>query len=559
MATVDAEKKLQKRVLHWLVDDLGYTYLGNLEDIDNTPVKEDLLKANLKKRGYSDDQIKTAISELLSKVNNQVDTLYQINRGVYSLLRYGRQGAKDERGRRQTVHYINWDDIDSNDFYVAEEVSVLRFDKVTRKRPDVVLYINGIALGIFELKSSYVSAGKGIRQMLQNQKRENILNFFSTAQFLFAGNEAEGLFYGTTDTPEKYYLKWKEDKKATDELSAAVKLLQVKEVNRLRDGVISLCHKERFLSLIHDFVIYDAGIKKVTRHNQYFANIAARKRIQDKEGGIIWNTQGSGKSLIMVWLTKWIIENVTDSRVVIITDRDELDDQIESLFIDVDEKVRRAKSCADLRSILDKNEDAMEYTSNEKQILSLMERTDFRNLSKNDVLSYASKLNELRPEVAQQVIAQFPELAKLIQSTMAEYKDILEKIVASDDESTNQVYGIISKEVDNASDSRKEFIEYADKVRADLSKCLDNPNLTPEQQKDILDRQMEIFNAVDKKDTEIREHEMEMARMADKKDTEKKEFNWKVLGAASFVVLTAVGIGTAALGGKFDFKLPKKS
>lgn len=89
--------------------------------------------------------------------------------------------------------------------------------------------------------------------------------------------------------------------------------------------------------------------------------------------------------------------------------------------------------------------------------------------------------------------------------------------------------------------------------------ALSNPNLTPEQQKDILDRQMEIFNAVDKKDTEIREHEMEMARMADKKDTEKKEFNWKVLGAASFVVLTAVGIGTATLGGKFDFKLPKKS
>ena len=174
------------------------------------------------------------------------------------------------------------------------------------------------------------------------------------------------------------------------------------------------------------------------------------------------------------------------------------------------------------------------------------------------MLSYASKLNELRPEVAQQVIAQDPELAKLIQSTMVEYKDILEKIVASDDESTNQVYGIINKELYSASDSRKEFIEYADKVRADLSKCLHNPNLTPEQQKDILDRQMKIFHAADKKDTEIREHEMEMARMADKKDTEKKEFNWKVLGAASFVVLTAVGIGTAALGVTFDFKLPKK-
>ncbi len=167
-------------------------------------------------------------------------------------------------------------------------------------------------------------------------------------------------------------------------MSADVKLLQVKEVNRLRDGVISLCHKERFLSLIHDFVIYDAGIKKVTRHNQYFANIAARKRILENEGGIIWNTQGSGKSLIMVWLTKWIIENVNDSRVVIITDRDELDDQIESLFIDVDEKVRRAKSCADLRSILDKNEDAI--------VCSLIHKYGHNAGNQSDIDQYRKEL-----------------------------------------------------------------------------------------------------------------------------------------------------------------------
>ncbi|WP_416200569.1 MAG: Type I site-specific restriction-modification system, R (restriction) subunit and related helicases [Thermocaproicibacter melissae] len=359
MATVDAEKKLQNRVLHWLVDDLGYTYLGNLEDIDNTPVKEELLRANLKKRGYSDDQIKIAINELVSRINNQADTLYEINQKVYSLLRYGRQGIKDANGQRQTVHYIDWDldHIDNNDFAVAEEVSVLRYDKVTRKRPDLVLYVNGIAMGVFELKSSYVSSGKGIRQMITNQKKENILNFFGAAQLLFAGNEAEGLYYGTINTPEKYYLKWKEDKNATDDLSAKIKTLQQKEANRLRDGIISLCQKERFLSIVHDFVIFDAGNKKIPRHNQYFANIAARKSILEKKGGIIWNTQGSGKSLIMVWLTKWIIENVADSRVVIITDREELDDQIESLFIDVNEKVRRAKSCKDLRDILDKSED----------------------------------------------------------------------------------------------------------------------------------------------------------------------------------------------------------
>ncbi len=121
MVTVDAEKKLQNRVLHWLVDDLGYTYLGNLEDIDNTPVKEELLKANLKKRGYTDDQIKTAISELVSKVNNQSDTLYQINRSVYCLLRYGRQGVKDANGHRQTVHYIDWENIDKSQLYSAEK------------------------------------------------------------------------------------------------------------------------------------------------------------------------------------------------------------------------------------------------------------------------------------------------------------------------------------------------------------------------------------------------------------------------------------------------------
>ena len=343
--SVDLERKLQNKVLHWLIDKeedggLGYTYLGNLEDQNNKPIKEDLLKKNLEKRGYTKDQISKAVTELVSKASNQVDSLYQINKEVYSLLRYGKQGVKDENKNRQTVHYIDWNNVDNNDFYVAEEVSVLCYNQIERKRPDVVLYINGIALGIFELKRSCVSIGEGIRQNLTNQKKEYIQNFFSTTQFLFAGNEAEGLKYGTIETPEKYYLNWKEDIKATDELSVTIKGIQSRDRNKLRDGVISLCHKERFLSLIHDFIIFDAGVKKIARHNQYFANIAARKRILAGEGGIIWNTQGSGKSLIMVWLTKWVIENVTDSRVVIITDRDELDDQIESLFIDVNEKVR---------------------------------------------------------------------------------------------------------------------------------------------------------------------------------------------------------------------------
>ena len=384
MATVDAEKKLQNRVLHWLVDDLNYTYLGNLEDTDNGPVKEKLLKDNLRKRGYDNERISKAVTELTTKTNNQADNLYTINHAVYSLLRYGLQGAKDIDGQRKTVHYIDWNNIEQNDFYVAEEVSVLRYDGITRKRPDIVLYVNGIALGMFELKSSYVSSGKGIRQLLTNQKKENILNFFSTTQLLFAGNESEGLLYGTINTPEKYYLKWKEDKKATDELSGKIKVLQIKEKNRLRDGIVSMCQKERFLSLIHDFIIFDAGRKKVARHNQYYANIAARQRILKGEGGIIWNTQGSGKSLLMVWLTQWIIENISDSRVVIITDRDELDDQIESLFVDVDKKIKRAKSCADLRNILDKNDDSI--------ICSLIHKYGHNAGKQSDIDQYRKEL-----------------------------------------------------------------------------------------------------------------------------------------------------------------------
>ncbi len=200
----------------------------------------------------------------------------------------------------------------------------------------------------------------------------------------------------------------------------------------------------------------------------------------------------------------------------------------------------------------------MEYTSNEKQILSLIERADFRNLSKNDFLSYASKLNELRPEVATQAIAQYPELTKFLQAALTEYKGMLDTIVMSDDASLKEVYGIINKELDEAASSRAEYINFAKKVHADCSKCLDNPNMSIEQQQEILDREIEILRMVDKMNTEIRVQEKEAVQLADKKDSEKRSFNWQLISTASVIVLAAVGIGTAVLGGKFDIKLPIK-
>lgn len=201
----------------------------------------------------------------------------------------------------------------------------------------------------------------------------------------------------------------------------------------------------------------------------------------------------------------------------------------------------------------------MEYTPVEQQALEMMKRTDFKNLSKNDVLSIASKLSELRPDVAKEVIAQFPEFARLIQSSMQEYKDILGNIIASDDESIKQVYATAEKDLDTSADSRKQFYDFAGKVHADLSKCLDNTDLSPEERKDILAQEMEILKVVGEKDTEIRNHETETVKMVDKKDSEKRQFNWKAIEVASTVAVIGLGIATSALGGNFNFKLPKKS
>src|SRR5439155_11625952 len=156
---------------------------------------------------------------------------------------------------------------------------------------------------------------------------------FSTIQLIMAGNDTEGLRYGSIKTKEKYYLAWKEESTVENLLDRALN---------------QLCGKARFLELLHDFIVFDAGVKKLCRHNQYFGVRAAQPFVKRREGGIIWHTQGSGKSLLMVWLAKWIREHVTDPRVLIVTDRTELDEQIEKIFKGVNEEIYRTKSGADL-------------------------------------------------------------------------------------------------------------------------------------------------------------------------------------------------------------------
>ena len=200
----------------------------------------------------------------------------------------------------------------------------------------------------------------------------------------------------------------------------------------------------------------------------------------------------------------------------------------------------------------------MEYTPIEREALELFERTDFKNITKNELVSFTTKLNEMRPEVARAAIAQFPELAKLLTSTATEYRGVLEKIINSDDESLHQEYEVLNKDLDMADASRKEYNQMAAVVLDGLNRGLDNPNLSEEERRKIREQQMEVLRMVSEKDTEIREQEKDIVSTADKKDSEKRMFNWKALGTASAVVLAIVGVGAAALGGNFNLKLPKK-
>lgn len=341
----EPERSVQNRLLALFKEKLKYEYLGNYEyRTCNRNIESKLLFDYLMStKKWSGDEAKRAIAILEKEAYCTPQNMQEKNEKVYSLLRYGVNVSPDVGAKKITVNLIDWEHPDKNQFYIAEEVTINSStpDSFT-KRPDLVIYVNGIALAVIELKRSKVSVHDGIRQTIGNQQENFIRPFFSTVQLLFAGNDSQGLYYGVIDTPEKFWLRWKEP-------DASIP-------NELDRSVTQWFNKERLLEMIHDFLVFDAGVKKVCRPNQYFAVKAAQPRCKKKEGGVIWEAQGSGKSLIMVWLAEWIHENIDNSRVVIITDREELDEQISDGFKDTGETIARAKSGAGLIGML--NEEA---------------------------------------------------------------------------------------------------------------------------------------------------------------------------------------------------------
>lgn len=392
-----------------LLQNLGYTYLTPEEvlkerqDKLSNVILEDILEQQLLKfnkiqfKGkiypFSPASIRGAIDAI--KNVPMFDGLVTTNSKIYDLLTLGKSFEESIGNDRKsfTINYIDWNNIENNVFHVAEEFEVNRTSSDKKYRPDIVLFVNGIPLCIIECKRPDIKEPleEAKSQHLRNQQEDGIPHLYKYSQILLAltSNKVQ---YATTGTPRKFWATWKEQKlKETDLQELVNKPLSDEQKDKLfadrfkyvrkyfdnieaegrlvteQDKLLySLCQPQRLLELMYKYIVYDAGIKKIARYQQYFAIQDTLERIkiirhERRQGGVIWHTQGSGKSLTMVMLAKAISlePEIVNPKVIIVTDRIDLDKQISDTFKSCGKVVKKATSGEDLGNIIADNKETI--------------------------------------------------------------------------------------------------------------------------------------------------------------------------------------------------------
>ena len=336
-----------------LLRSMGYTYISP-KDCERQRgsryhvLLKDILRGQLRKLNrysyagaeneFSAANIERAMEELDEPLT---DGLVRTSEKIYDALLLGKSYPETVGGGKSlsfNLKYIDWEHPENNLFHVTEEFAVDSLDKQHNARPDIVLFINGIPFAVIECKAPHIPVEQAVEQMIRNQQADYIPQLFKYAQIVMATNK-NTVKYATAGTPKKFWSVWKEQDTAF--LDSGLAQFVADSVPTEQDrNIISLFRQERLTELTRYFVLFDANVKKICRYQQYFAireimkTVAQQDSRGNRQGGVIWHTQGSGKSLTMVMLAKYILMVLADCnpRVVIVTDRKELDGQIAATF-----------------------------------------------------------------------------------------------------------------------------------------------------------------------------------------------------------------------------------
>ncbi|MEC2222567.1 MULTISPECIES: type I restriction endonuclease subunit R [Heyndrickxia] len=367
ISQVPAIEVLQKLGYQNLSPEEAERMRGNLHHVLLTTVLEEKLKKlnSYEYQGqtyqFSESNIRQAIRDLDEPLTNG---LVKTNEVIYETIMNGRSYTEflpDGSKKSFTIQYIDWNNIENNVFHVVEEFEVERMDGRGTVRPDIVLFVNGIPFAVIECKKASISMNQGISQMIRNQGKDYAPQLFKFIQIVMSTNKNETK-YATCNTPKKFWSVWKEEKEEWLQ-NWLDKTVEGRLPTMQDKNIISLFHPERLLELTQFFTLFDKDVKKVARYQQYFAikeiikTIEERDENGNRQSGVIWHTQGSGKSLTMVMLAKYILSELRgyNPKVIVVTDRVELDKQIHKTFSHTRLKASRAISGSHLVDLINDN------------------------------------------------------------------------------------------------------------------------------------------------------------------------------------------------------------